>query len=254
MKKILIVVGIIIILAGLGGAGYWYWQSKGAAVEPLQKVTLDNPNIDSFEDVCVTKADGQLSCKGNIEQFDCEKYDKVDSDLTYLQPHYPMLTCENVKTIGSKDVNVIEEGVYTVPGSGLLAGRVTIVDYIIIKDAAFQLIGSQDQFRQLFQPINSAEEAAAYFQVLHKAVLVLDESSLNKLKSSSYGEYLVSPETLTLNSVTETGDGFTVTAYSEDAISCIADLYGYTFLVNPDGNVVEQSKTLIWHSDLECTS
>lgn len=253
MKKILLVLGIVVILAGLVGVGYWYWQNQ-TRVTDLQTVVLDNSSIDSFDDVCTTEADGQLDCTGNIEQFNCDSYDKVSTDFTDLQPSYPMLICKSVKTIGSEDVNEVEEGVYLIPGSGLMAGRVTIVDYIIIKDSIFQLIKSEDQFRKLFQPINSTEEAVAYFQIIHKAVLVFDESSLNKLKNSSYGKYLVSPETLNLNSVTETSDGFTITAYSESAISCTSDLYSYTFLLKRDGQLIEQDRTLIWRSDLECTS
>lgn len=255
MKKILLVLGIMIVLAGIAGVGYWYWQSNQTTQqEPLRTIALDSPDIKSFDDVCATGTDGQLNCTGNIEQFDCESYDEIDLDLTYLQPHYPMLMCQNIKTISSKDAGETVEGVYAIPGSGLLAGRVTIVDYVIINDDAFQLVESEDQFRQFFQPINSREKATVYFQLLHKAMLVLDESSLNKLKSSPYGQYLVSPETFALSSVTEVDDEFIVTAYSESVISCIADLYGYTFLVKRDGSVVEQDRTLIWHSDLECTS
>lgn len=245
-------IGIVIIVIGLISGGYWYWRTQ--TIGSLQTITLDQLGIDSFDDVCTMGENSELSCTGNIEQFGCEKYRILEVNSQDLQPHYPMLVCENVQVIGSADAEEVTRGVYAIQGSGLMLGKVTVVKYIIIRDNAFQLIESSKQFKDLFQPIENKEEAAAYFQTLHQAKLVLNESVLDQLKSSFHGEYLIPLDALTLSSVSETDGGFTITAYSDNTLSCETELYMYTFFLTRYGDVIEQNRTLIWQSDLECTS
>ncbi|EKD56237.1 MAG: hypothetical protein ACD_58C00257G0002 [uncultured bacterium] len=255
MKKNILYIISILVITSLAAAGYWYWRSHKTTettVDEFQTVALDNPDIDSFDDVCTNKTDYELTCTGNIEQFSCNSFNSSDVFFANLQPSYPMIICK--KMVQSKDFSKSNFGVYVVEGDGLLAGKTILTDYIFINNGTFQLIESENQFRQLFQPIESVAEAAAYFQALHKAALVLDESTLNSLKNSAAGQYLISPEEITLNSVNETVDGFTISAYSEETLSCKNELYSYTFILNRDGGIIEKSKTLIWRSELECTS
>lgn len=256
MKKILFILAIaLFITVAVMALVYWYVQpDKVNIVGSLQTIALDDLSIDSFDDVCTKELDGQLSCVGNIEQFGCERYRRIDEMFQDLKPYYPMLICENVANTGSIDAHQVTGGVYAVTGSGWMAGRATLVKYIMIRDNTFQLIESEDHFSQLFQPIESVQEASAYFQALHKAVLVLDEATLTKLKNSSHGEYLVTLDAVTLSSVSETDDGFIVTAYSDNTLSCKTEWYRLTFLLERNGNAIEQSNTLIWQSNLECTS
>lgn len=240
MKKLLIILGIVVILAGLAGTGYWYWQNQ---VPAMQKVALDNANVKSFDDVC-RKDDrsGNLNCYGNIEQFGCKFFQTPGFTTTDLQPTLPIIICEN--RISSKDY----QDVYVQDSTPGVFSPLA-VDFIIIRDGYFQLIKSPDQFRKVFQPITSVAEATAYFQALHKAVLILDTRILDTLKSSTEGQYLVSPDTFMLSSVKDAANGFTINTYSGDTLRCIKDLYSYTFLLQSDGSIVQQSKTLLWHNE-----
>lgn len=250
MKKILLVIGIVIILAGIAGFTYWYWQSqsavKEAEIEPLQTVALDNLNVDSFDDVCTEKDEYELECKGNIEQFGCERYRTASISFVDLEPSYPMLVCEK-KSAYKKD-----EGVYRHNNDGAL--RLTVVDYIFLKDDFFQLVQSASQFHQLFQPIDNQEEAKAYFIGLHTASLLLDEEQLLRIKSAeAYGGEQVGSLTVPLDSIglseiTETWNGYTITAYSSLGGFCITEVYQYEYLLKKDGRLVEKNKQLIWES------
>lgn len=256
MKKILLVSTLItLITLGIISLIYWYTSSDEVKkIGSLQTIDLDKSSIDSFDDTCTKESDGQLTCVGNIEQFGCERYRMIEGSIQDLRPYYPMLICENIAVVGSSNAEEAISGVYAIEGSGLMSGRATVVKYVIIRDGQFQFIESAEQLKELFQPIESMQEATAYFQVLHKAVLILDESTLDKLKNSAHGEYLVSMDTLTLSSVSETENGFIITAYSDNTLSCKTELYKYTLLLTRNGDAIEQSTTLVWQSNLECTS
>lgn len=236
MKKILIILGIVVIFAGLAGAGYWYWYNQ---VPAMQKVALDNANVKSFDDVCTEGDNNTLNCTGSIEQFGCKWYRSPSFTLSNLVPALPIIMCE--KRVVLKD----NQNVY-IQDSGLGSFSPVAVDFIIIKDGYFQLIKSADDFKQVFQPIESIAEATAYFQGLHKGVLILSDQTLNNLKKSATEHYLVSPETFKLSSVSKTVEGFIITAYSGATLECKTELYNYSFLLKRNGELTVQNKILLW--------
>lgn len=249
MKKILLVIGIIIILVGIAGFAYWYWQNQ-TGTSDLQTVALDNPSIDSFDDVCTKKTDYESECTGNIAEFGCDQY-PILSDVTTsgLEPLYPILKCEKKDQPG---------GVYTIEGTGWSFGISTAVDYIIIKNNSFQLIESEDQFRKLFLPVESVEEAKAYFNVLGRGLLIFNEAGLSRIQSPNFlgdktGGYrfLVPVDSIDFSQITETVDGYVITAYSGIPADCTDEVYLYTFLLTRDGQLTEQSKQLIWESEVK---
>lgn len=248
MKKVLLLGTIItLVLLLIGGAFYWYWKNQPAEALPLQTITLDNPEIGSFDDVCTPQDEYELDCTGNIEQFGCEHYRSVGTTLADLQPNYPMLVCEK-KNNYAKD-----EGVYRIQGVGWSLGT-TVVDYIIINGNAYQLIQSEDQFRQLYQPITTTDEAMDYFQALHKAVLALNDQQLSAiqfpkdLSRDVEGVFHVSLESIGLSEVSRTWRGYAFTAYSSIGGGCVDEIYQYQYLLKENGRLTEQSKKLIWES------
>lgn len=246
MKKILLIAAVIILAATIGGSGYWYWHNQPEKVVPLQQVALDHPDITSFDDVCTEKDEYELECKGNIEQFGCEHY-RGTSALADLQPSYPMLICE-------KQYDLSQEGLYRIEKQVPLGPRAyKYVDYIIIKDNTFQRIQSEDQFRQLFQPIGSAEEAAIYFEALHKAFLILRNEQLSGFKylekiGDVKGTFYIPSGSIGLSKIQKAWNGYTITAYSSYGGSCVDEIYRYQYLLKENGHLIEKSKQLIWES------
>lgn len=251
MKKILLILGIVAILAGASGFAYWYWQSQNsvteAEVEPLQTVALDNPDIDSFDDVCTKEDNGQLSCSGNIKEFGCTLYTAIAERFIGLQPVYPVVGCNK------ENRSSTEGGVYQLAGG--LHYPPTDVDYVIIKDGQYQLITSVDQLSLVFAPIQSVDEAKAYFGVLGKGLLVLDQEMLSKITSpqvfhkpitSEQARFNVAVDTLGLSQVTKVLSGYTITAYSSVPAVCVDEVYFYTYLLKQNGELIQQNKQLIW--------
>lgn len=247
MKKNILVYGVIILAAlGLAAAGYWYWQSQQNGVGGgLQTVALDNPGIASFDDVCTKGENSELNCTGNIKQLGCDRYRSASDTFTDLNPFYPILICK-------KDGSLTDEGIYRQSKNGATLARETI-EYIIIRDGTFQLIKTEDELREVFQSIESIAEAKSYFSLLHKGVLVLDEETLSHIKSPRSfrgerkgGRFAVSIDSLALNQVTETADGYAITAYSNIPDFCTDEVYLQTFLLKRNGRLIEQNKELIW--------
>lgn len=247
MKKTLFVLTLtLLIIAGIITLIYWYVQSdKVSIVRSLQTIALDDSNITSFNDVCKTEADSQLNCTGNIRKFDCDQYIQLSDVIIFgLQPPYSIVGCKK------EDEKV---GVYAFKQSYFPYDVITVIDYIIIKEGSFQLIQSVDQFRETFQPIQSVDEAKAYFDVLNEGILVLDKKQLENIQSPKFlgGEtdgdrFLVPVDSINFSKVTETTDGYIITAYSNIPKNCVDEVYLYTFLLSPDGYLVLEDEQLIW--------
>lgn len=247
MKKQPLIYGIIIlVVVAMVIGGYWYWQNQTGTFS-LQTVALDNPDIDSFDDVCTKKTDYELECTGNIEEFGCYRY-RIDPRTSFsaLQPSYPILVCDKK--------NVPDEGVYHFQGEGLTQDTVISAGYIVIEDNSFQLIKSEDQYREMFQPIESVEEANDYFVGLHRAFLALNDNQLSKITSLAGGDnsrFYVPVDTIVLSSINATTDGFHLIAYSNFSDLCIDEMYQYQYLLRRDGLLVEKSQQLIWESEVK---
>ncbi len=249
MKKALyLVTSSLIVLVGLVGIFYWYWLSQPEVMTPLQTVALDNPDITSFDDVCTPKDEYELDCKGNIQQFECDRYRSASTMFADLQPSYPMLICE-------KKYDLSEIGLYRIEKQVPLGPKAyKYVDYIVIKDNTFQRIQTEGQFRQLFQPITSVEEAIVYFEALHKAFIILRDEQLSgfeylKEKGDTVGTFYVSSDSIGLSEVTETWNGYSIKAYSYlGEWDCVTEVFQYKYLLKKNGRLVEKDKQLIWES------
>jgi len=249
MKKIFVVSSVVILLGALVAAGYWYLQSdKITDGESLQTVTLDNPTIVSFDDVCTKEDNGQLNCTGNIAEFGCTSYGDIADSTIGLRPAYSVISC--LKENHSSSTG----GVYQLRGTAYVDPR--DVDYVIIKDGVFQLIQSVEELRHIYQPIKSIDEAKAYFSVLGKGVLVFDQDMLSRITSPQVfhsfltnAKFDVPIDSIGLSQVTEAADGYILTPYSAIPGFCIDEVYWYTFLLQRDGQLIEQNKKLIWTTE-----
>lgn len=241
MKKLLAALGVIIALVAICIAGYLYWLRVN--VEPkLQTVALDNPQVDSFDDVCTEDENSTtLNCKGNIQEFGCDWYSLPDFSYTDLQPTMPFVLCEN--RLSAKN----QQYVY-IQGSETANFSPIAVSFIVIKDGLFQLITSSEEYREIFQPIESIAEATVFFQGLHVAHFIVDDAALDILKKGESSNYLVSTDAFTPSTVFEEDSGYSINAYSATALDCKTQLFSYDFLVKRDGEIVEKNKKLLWEN------
>jgi len=208
----------------------------------LQQVALDNATVTSFEDVCTDDGDGYLSCTGNIEQFGCYRYGtNYYSDFTNLSPAYPIITC--YKKDGSA-------GVYLYKGTDTSSSAYTGVHYIVIRDGFFQLITALQEFQKIYQPISNIAEAKDYFIATGKASFVDSDVAIDSIQNAAKaGTYYVTDDKLQKSTVIETENNFIINSYSHSSLgtfSCANDLYSLTFLLDRDGSLFEQDKTLVW--------
>lgn len=239
MKKLLIILGIVVILAGLAGAGYWYWQSKP------QVVALNSSDTKTFNGLCTKIENGQLTCDDSLKNFECDLYVDIADRFVGLEPEYPVIGCNK------KNISSIPGGVYQLPGNSYVPP--SDIDYIIIKDGNFELISSIDQLGLVYAPIESIDEAKAYFSILGKGLLVLDEAQLDKIKNPVLhgrpligGKFDVPVDSIQLSQVKSQGNDFVITSYSSLPYDCIGAIDYDTYLLKQDGTLIQQDKQYIW--------
>ena len=191
-----------------------------AACQIQPKVINHDPpalsiSFDKFLEVaCPLDGNGNLNCDPGhpLSALDCDAIFAPPSLFGGLDPAYPIAICEVDAIYGNASDQTkaeIDAGEYFYYAGGL-SGK--YIRYVIFRNDEFLLLKSEKEFRDMYAPIESPEEALSY---------VLAVTNL----SASYGmvvypEYKYEVNTIEDTFVTATADGYDLLLYSYAAFGC----------------------------------
>ena len=168
----------------------------------------------------------------------CDRLAEVLAEFGGLNPAYPMAICTYVPYWRD---DVVEpwntpssEYFYNVGGPMPM-----LVRYVIFVDGEFRLIKNADEFRAVFGPVESPDEALSF------SLALADVFPLYDLKFNLKYRYEV--RILEETYVETTGDGYLVHVFDYQFFGCGPHYYYVVDLnVTPDGRVGEISRTPIF--------
>jgi hypothetical protein len=191
-----------------------------AACQIQPKVINHNPpslsvSFSKFQEIaCPLDENGYLNCDSGhpLSALDCDDIFAPPSLFGGLDPAYPFAICQIDAIYGNSSDETkaeIDAGEYFYYEGGL-SGK--YIRYIVFRNDEFLLLKSEKEFREVYAPIESPEEALSY---------VLAVTNL----SASYGIVLDPAseyETNTIEDtfVTATSDGYDLLLYYYAAYGC----------------------------------
>jgi hypothetical protein len=255
---------LIVLIVVLAGAGAYFplnrptpsvpipTQSTTPSPTPKQTPALSpQPRLNSvsqeldfsqFDKLCVYNEQyHHYECQRPLSEFGCSYFLKPSEHLSWLEPPLPIMICRKGENRGK----VSQEGVYRVRGVGHNFFMVYITDYVVFQNGELRLISSPDEFKNVFAPVRTREEALAFVEALNRGNLVFDTGPLMRLEA---GKYKVSKSTISKTSALRTDGGFIVNAYT-DFGGCSDTVYRKTLLVRTSGEIEEKDSVLIWESN-----
>lgn len=139
-------------------------QSPHFVNHPEQELTL---NFEAFKDAgCPPDQYGFDVCSSNspLAKLECDEIQEPSKLLAALNPSYPIAMCliepdRNIHSSGQTETQMLAEGEYFYIMGGI---SLVFVRYVIWHDGKFQLIKVKDEFRRLYAPIESGDEALSY--------------------------------------------------------------------------------------------
>ena len=123
------------------------------------------PNLSVTFDVfdtagCSTDSSGQCVSDSTLAAFGCDEILVPPSLLGGLNPSYPIAVCELIPDqVNAETQAEIEKGLYFFYTGGLF-GR--YIRYVIFQDGEFRLLKSEAEFRAIYAPVETPEEALSY--------------------------------------------------------------------------------------------
>ena len=118
-------------------------------------------NFAPFEDVgCPADQYGMRRCTDDspLAALGCDEIQEPYGTLGGLNPSYPLAVCLMRFVNGQIDAD-IGNGLYFFYQGGLSS---TYIRYVIFRDDEYQLLKSEAEFREVYAPIETAEEALSY--------------------------------------------------------------------------------------------
>jgi hypothetical protein len=199
-----------------------------------------------FEDAgCPLSDDGYYRfCdeNGTLYALGCNEIDEVPELMGGLAPAYPMAICRYIPYYRTDVVDKynIPESEYFFNVGGPLP---ELIRYVIFKDGGFQLIKNPDEFRAVFAPVDSPEEALSF------ALALADVYAQYDMQFNIRYRYEV--KSLEDTFVETTGDGYIVHVFDYQFFGCGPHYYyAVEIMVTPDGRVQENSRTKIYRDPL----
>lgn len=124
-------------------------------------------SFDAFEDSgCPPDKHGFRRCSNDspLAVLGCDQIRKPSDLLGGLEPSYPIALCivepyREADEPGKANAEMIAEGKYFYSIGGIYP---MYVRYVIFRDDQFHLIKVEDEFRDVFAPIETADEALSY--------------------------------------------------------------------------------------------
>lgn len=164
---------------------------------------------------------GVVTCKpetGSLAALECNEIRGPPSDLLgALDPAYPIAYCttrNGEKTIGVEWVS-LGDYAYSPQGDYFYAAGcmlLTYVRYVVFRDTQLALIETEDEFRDLFAPIETADEALSY------VLAVTGLYAYYGLELDS--EYVYFVDVIEDAHVDPVADGYVVHLFQEEVCGC----------------------------------
>lgn len=177
----------------------------------------------------------KLNCSGQgLEQrFGCYEVANTSAELEGLDPGLPMLECHSLAIESGSQEGLVRTGCM------LAAYR----NYIVKTDGDFRLIRSREEFRALFAPVRSPQEAMAFAVALTNSFPLYD-------MAPPEGYFPVSPA-VAPSSVEEKDGSFMVHLFDRPICGCGSHpYYAVDYLVTGAGNVSELSRQKVYDSNV----
>ena len=149
-----------------------------------------NVDFSVFENVgCPPNQYGFRRCETGspLADLGCDEIRKPSNLLGALDPSYPIALCLvmpdlNTEEPGAENARMLAEGKYFFHIGGMFP---IYVRYVIFRDDQFELVEKEDEFRSIFAPIATREEALSY------ALAVKNLSAYYNLEPNSRYQYFV---------------------------------------------------------------
>jgi hypothetical protein len=209
--KFIAIMGVVVVLL-LGSAIWVYWRQN-------YKIETSVVGQEIFEKFCKAEKNqyGAVKwvCESPIADLKCEIF-SMSAGRSGLSPRYPIVPCRHGKIAGSLD-----KGVYQEEFMGMNGGGYNEVYYIVYKNNKFILINSPEQFRSIFAPVETEEEALAFVVKFDKGYIIEDEKSYQAFED--YWDFQADRGKFKATSVKKVNGGFLVENAYSVASSCGAD-------------------------------
>jgi len=173
-----------------------------------------------------------------LYNLECDRLSAVPDQFGGLSPAYPMAICTYTPIWRSGVTDPFNtpasEYFYNVGGPTPM-----LVRYVIFVDGNFQIIKNADEFRAVFAPVDSPDEALSF------SIALADVFTFYDLKFNLKYRYEV--RTLEDTYVETTGEGYIVHAFDYQFFGCGPHYYyAVTLSVTSDGRVTELNRTPVF--------
>jgi hypothetical protein len=214
---------------------------------PPPGLTVD---AEAFEDAgCPPGRHGFRICEDDspIAALGCDEISEPNDVLGGLEPSYPIVECFindffaeeaewDVEWLGVGDYDYNAQGGYFYRVGGIASSAVR---YVMVRDDRFALIETEDEFREIFAPINTADEALSY------VLAVTGLFPLYGLEPEPGLEYFV--EEIRDTHVETVADGFLVHLFYHETFGCGPHrTLAVDFHINREGHIKQLSKTPVF--------
>jgi hypothetical protein len=158
----------------------------------------------------------------------------ASSALENLSPRLPMAECLYLSNDYNSQEGILREGCM----------MPLFRKYIIKQGDEFKLIESIEDFRSIFAPVETKEEALAFAVAL--------TSSLPRYDTSIPENYFLVSSSITPTYAKETEGGYQVHLFESELCGCGSHpYYAIDYLVSRDGNVTELSREEVFNSTMQ---
>ncbi len=191
---------------------------------------------------CPLNKYGYQGCLDNspLASLGCDSILEPTNLLGALQPSYPLILCL-VEPVGTAITQMVNDGNYFV---NIGCQRPMFVRYVIFQNNEYQLIKNEQEFREVFNPIESPNEALSY------ALAVTGLSAYYGLEEDTGYRYFV--DLIEDTHVVETERGYEVLLYKYIACGCGPHTTSaVSILVTPQGQLNQIDMMLVFEDPKE---
>lgn len=173
------------------------------------------PNLsvtfDAFDAAgCLKDGSGQCISDGTLAALGCDEIQVPPGLLGGLNPPYPIAVCLLISDQAKAETQAeIEQGLYFFYTGGLF-GR--YIRYVIFQDGEFRLLKSEAEFRAIYAPVETPEEALSY------ALAVTNLSASYGIEYDPVYKYEV--DTIEDTNVTLEPDGYKLNLFHNGFFGC----------------------------------